>query len=237
MAIWKEERGWRYRFQLLGESYNGGSYKTRREAESAGAERRIAVKKSLKKVTVTAFSDIANKYLDYSKRKHAVQTFDYKALVYSSFIKHHGDMPFEAITPRHIHDYLNTRPSNHNYNAHRKDLSALWAFAIKQLGMTIANPCHAIDKMPWTPKNKFIPSEDIILKLILAADPKSDEQDLLLVVIHTLGRIDEVLRMKWEDVNFEKRTVTLWTRKCKDGAYEADALPMGNDLYEILMKR
>lgn len=71
----------------------------------------------------------------------------------------------------------------------------------------------------------------------MAADPETDEQDLLLVVIHTLGRIDEVLRLRWEDVNFEKRLVTLWTRKRKDGANEPDALPMGEDLYQILMNR
>lgn len=53
----------------------------------------------------------------------------------------------------------------------------------------------------------------------------TDEQDLLSVIIHTLGRIDEVLRLRWEDVNFEKRLVTLWTRKQKDGAYESDSLP------------
>ncbi len=91
--------------------------------------------------------------------------------------------------------------------------------------------------MPHTPKNKTIPPEDVILKLIMAADPDTDEQDLLLVIIHTLGRIDEVLRLRWEDVNFEKRIVTLWTRKRKDGAYESDPLPMGEDLYQILMSR
>lgn len=91
--------------------------------------------------------------------------------------------------------------------------------------------------MPHTPKSKYIPPEDVILKLIMVADPETDEQDLLLVVIHTLGRIDEVLRLKWEDVNFEKRMITLWTRKRKDGAYEPDALPMGEDLYRILKAR
>ncbi|MGD0275747.1 MAG: site-specific integrase [Syntrophales bacterium] len=237
MSVWKEERGWRYRFRLLGTKYNGSFFKTKREANAAETERRKVVKMELKKVTRTVFSEVANKYLDYSKRKHADQTYKYKAFVYASFIGHYDDMPIEAIRPQHIHEYLNTRPSNHNYNAHRKDLSALWTFANRQLGMTISNPCHKIDKMPWTPKNKVIPPEDVILKLIMAADPETDEQDLLLVVIHTLGRIDEVLRMKWDDVNFEKRTVTLWTRKRKDGAYESDALPMGDDLYEVLMKR
>jgi integrase len=36
---------------------------------------------------------------------------------------------------------------------------------------------------------------------------------LLLVLFHTMGRFDEVLRLKWEDVNFQEKAVRLWTRK------------------------
>ena len=43
--------------------------------------------------------------------------------------------------------------------------------------------------------------------------------------------------MTWQDVNFEKKAITLWTRKRKDGAYEPDDLPMNDDLYVILKKR
>ena len=235
---WKGKKGYRYQFMYRGVRYSSGYHPTKREATAAEADHRKRVNTPPKEEkTVTAFSDIAKKYLDYSERKHAKQTYQYKAYVYASFIEHHGDLPFDHITPQQIHEYLNTRPSNHNYNAHRKDLSAVWTFAKRQLNIDIPNPCSILEKMPHTPKAKNIPPEDVILKLIMAANPETDEQDLLLVVIHTLGRIDEVLRMKWEDVNFEKRTVTLWTRKRKDGAYESDALPMGDDLCRILKKR
>jgi integrase len=236
MSVWKERGEWRYRFQFNGTRYNGSGYKTKREADAGQAERRKEAASTQKKIA-TAFSDISRQYLDYSERKHAKSTYKYKSYVYAQFINHHGNLTFEEITPQQIHEYLNTRPSNHNYNAQRKDLSAIWTFAKRQLGIDIPNPCAVLEKMPHTPKNKTIPPEDVILKLIMAADPDGDEQDLLLVIIHTLGRIDEVLRLRWEDVNFEKRIVTLWTRKRKDGAYEPDALPMGNDLHQILMGR
>ena len=51
-----------------------------------------------------------------------------------------------------------------------------------------------------------------------------------------MARIDEVLRLTWQDVNFEKRTVTLWTRKRKGGSYEPDSMPMNQDLYDILRR-
>jgi integrase len=76
-------------------------------------------------------------------------------------------------------------------------------------------------------------TEEEVLRLIMAADPAT-ERPLIQVILHTLGRIDEVLRLTWGDVNFDKLTVTLHTRKRKDGAFEPDELPMNEDLYQVL---
>jgi len=53
----------------------------------------------------------------------------------------------------------------------------------------------------------------------------------------TMARVDEILRLTWLDVNFEHQTVSLWTRKRKDGNMESDLIPMNDDLKEILMRR
>ncbi len=70
-------------------------------------------------------------------------------------------------------------------------------------------------------------------KIILAAGP---ERPLLLVIYHTMARVDEILRLKWEDVNFQERTVRLWTRKRRDGSWAWDKLPMNEVLYETLQQ-
>ena len=72
---------------------------------------------------------------------------------------------------------------------------------------------------------------------MIAAAAPGDELDIFMACLHSLGRIDEVLRLTWEDVNFDKRTITLWTRKRRSGEYESDVLPMNEDLYSILKKR
>ncbi len=59
------------------------------------------------------------------------------------------------------------------------------------------------------------------MKVLVVA---GDERPLLLVLLHTLARISEILKLRWEDVNFNKSTIRLWTRKRSDGNMEYDDL-------------
>lgn len=238
MALWRDgkRKDWRYEVRIAGVRYTGSGYKTKTEALSAREERRKEIQKQGTK-TVTAFSVVANTYLDYAQRRFAKKTYDYKTMVYRLFLAHcNGDMDITMITPHILHTYLNTRPSNYNYNAHRKDLCALFSFARHQLKIQMVNPCWDLEKMPYTPARKTLMAEGDLLKLLMASDPTT-ERPLLLVLTLTLARIDEILRLTWEDVNFEQKTVTLWTRKRKDGAYESDCLPMNQDLYDVLWRQ
>jgi len=179
------------------------------------------------------FKTLASIYLDYCELKFVPKTYKYKTYVYKMFLKKLGNIPMTEITPHMIHTYLKTRQSNHNYNVHRKEIRALFNFAINHLEIINYNPVRKLEVMPHTPAKKHIPAEEEVLRLIMAADPET-ERPLIQVILHTLGRIDEVLRLTWEDVNFDKHTVTLYTRKRKDGAFEPDELPMNEDLYQVL---
>jgi integrase len=91
--------------------------------------------------------------------------------------------------------------------------------------------------MPHTAEEKYVPPETDVLKLIAAADPETDERDILLIILNTTARIDEVLRLKWHDINMEKKTITRWTRKRKSGSYESITCHMNNDLYSLMKRR
>ena len=146
----------------------------------------------------------------------------------------------DQITSRHIHDYLKGLESNSLYNEQRHELSALFSWTKKIYGAQLPfliNPCAGVEPMTHVKVEKKIPTEREILRMIAAA-ALGDEKDILLTCLQTLGRIDEILRLRWlEDVNFEKRYVTLWTRKRKNGAYEPDVMPMNQDLYDVLWGR
>lgn len=235
MALWKdkERKDWVFDFQYRGKRYGGRGFKTKAEARAAREKRRKEVK-SLKPTHQNMdFKTLASTYLDYAELKFVKKTYKYKVYVFKQFLKEIGNPIIDEITPHMIHIYLKTRPSKHNYNVHRKELSALFTYAVDKLELLNFNPVKKLDKMPHTPKQKQPPTEQQVLKLIMAADPET-ELPLLQVLLHTLGRIDEVLRLKWQDVNFDKQTVTLWTRKRKDGAYEPDEIPMNQDLHAVL---
>lgn len=238
MALWKDKRrkDWRYEFKHLGKRYTGSGFKTKGAAREAREAKRKDVK-SQKTQTGTAFSTVSNSYLDYAERRFTKKTFEYKAYVFKSFLRYYKqDFLLEEITPQTLHQYLNSRPTNHNYNAHRKDLCTLFTFARRQLKINIPHPCWDLEKMPYSPPKKDLIPQGELLKLLIAADPET-EKPLLLVLLHTLARVDEALRLTWEDVIFEQRIVTLWTRKRKGGAYEPDDMPMNDDLYDVLWRQ
>jgi len=235
MALWwdKEKKLWRYEFQFQGERHTG-SAKTKGEARTVREDHKKQAKEdAAKKIqTDTAFSTIANLYLDWSEKRHAKKTYEYKKMVIREFNKFHQDPDIREITPQKIHEYLNTRPTNHNYNVHRKELSAFFAFVIEQLKILNHSPVWDLEKLPEDRKRKDIPTQAEFLKIL--ATGGHNERPLLMVLVHTLARIDEILRLTWKDVNFQNRVVTLWTRKRKGGNLEPRDIHMNDDLYRIL---
>ena len=182
--------------------------------------------------TDMALSALANEYLDHAQRKFAEKTYKYKAYVYGKFLAFVGDIPVGEINIQRIEAYLRTRPTNINYNRHRKDLCALFTWAYRRR-LIRENPCHFLERMPEPRFQRQIPTPEEMSKIILAAGP---ERPLLLVIYHTMARVDEILRLRWEDVNFQERTVRLWTRKRRDGSWAWDKMPMNEVLYETLQQ-
>ena len=142
------------------------------------------------------YSETVNLYLDHAKRRFTEKVYKYKIYVYKKFVKFlKKDMPIDKISNAMVKAYLDTRHSNNNFNVHRRELSALFNYAIDILEAIDRNPIKKISKMPHTARKKHIPTEQNIIKLILAADPNTDEKDLLIVLLHTLARINKVLRL------------------------------------------
>jgi integrase len=220
---------WRWEFEHQKRRYTGCGYKTKAGAREAREKKRQEVKKPIP--ADMGFRELASRYLDYAERRFAIKTYKYKAGVFRNFLSFcDQDLSVDQISIPLIESYLQTRHSNVNYNRHRKDLCALFSWAWKRRLMS-ENPCFFLEKLPEPKFHRAIPSVEEMAKIILAA---GEHRPLLLVLYHTLARIDEALRLKWTDINFTEKTLTLYTRKGRSGEWKGDSLFMNRALYDTL---
>ena len=235
MGLWKDKtrKDWCYKFQVNKKQYGSRGYSTKKEATAARAEHRKRVLESIKQTLPTmGFREVASLYLDDAKRRFVVKTYKYKSYVYKRFLQFYGDIPIEKITTQQVDSYLKTRKSNYNFNVHRKELHTLFVFARDHLKVIFSNPVSSIAKLPHTSAKKKIPSEQDIKILLSNAD--EEERAFIICLLNLAARVDEVLRLTWADIDFEKRTVTRWTKKRNGGVYEPITTYMNDDLHSSL---
>ncbi len=186
-----------------------------------------------------SFQELATAYLDDIKARMRLNTVRQKAFVYRSFLASLGaDVPVAIITTKQISDYLNVRAARNGAktaNRDLRDLKALYNWGLRQEVIEGRNPCDPIEKYPEEPYRPYVPPPEDIDKVRIAATV--DERDFLDALYHLLARRSEVVRLTWEDVNFEQRWVRLYTRKRRGGELQEDYLPMNDTLHNVLHNR
>lgn len=243
MTVWKTSYGWRYQFMLKGKEYSKSGFPTMRECKTAEEDRKAEVRKALTKTSSTEpnaldFGYLALMYLEDRERRITLdhwryrKGYNHKAFVLNSFMAFIGQKVVSEITPFLIQSYLKTRPTNINWNRHRREIHALFEWARKKR-MVVYNPCYEVDTQPEPQFERKIPTPEEMSRILLAA---GSDQDFLLVLYYTLGRPDEIMRLCWPDMNFENRIVGLKTRKGKTGEWKTDNLFMHDGLYKVLKR-
>lgn len=234
MGCWQVKgKGWRYRFERQGKIYSGQWYATKAEAKEARAEHRKKLKQEAENKSEPPGWDLDSLILDYleeAQRNFQPKTWKYKRYVYQCFRDQVGNLPLDQITEHMVGKYLLTRPSNYNFNFHHKDLKALFNWGISR-GMLFANPCLKVKRLSHTRKDLVHITDDEWNRFLLAAGP---ERPFFLTVFYTLGRISEIFRLRWCDIDWDREEVQLGTRKRKGGGMEYDWLPMPSELAQEL---
>jgi integrase len=238
-------KGWRYDFTQKGIRHTEAWFKTKKEAKEAEAGKRQELKSQTVEMeaekmgappTDMAFLELLNLRLDYV-RAYKSQKY-YVDHIYTSrkLVQEWRPLRCGEITLQMVQRYLikRARVSAFTANKELRYLRALFNFGIKR-GLVNTNPTHGLEFMPVEKKVKYIPSKEDVAKVLLAAEPET--QDYLVAIKETMARMGEINRLTWEDVDLDRKTVVLYTRKKKGGHLTPRKVPMTTKLYGMLDKR
>jgi len=102
-------------------------------------------------------------------------------------------------------------------------------------GYITDNPANRVDMMRVEKNTVYVPPQEDIEKVFAVASP--EQRDYLWCIRDTLARSREINNLTWEDVDFEGRNVTLFTREKRHGIKTSRIIPMTSTLCEVLIGR
>jgi integrase len=152
------------------------------------------------------------------------------------WIKRWGELMCSEISPAAVQKHLIQRRKVSAYTANQdlRYLRATFNYGVKKK-LISSNPTEGLEFFPVVKRKKYVPDKDDVLKVINTAN--SETQQYLWTIVLTAARVSEVNQLTWDDVDFGKKVVTLWTRKRKGGNRESREVPMIQKLYDILRSR
>ncbi len=232
MAVFKRRDKWKVEIWKKGKRiYTKGGFLTELDALNHEAE----VTESLP--TNTGFIKLAESRLEEIElrrsQKHFVENL---SLIKGELIPIWGKK--NVITRDDVEKYLNkiAETSKTKANKRLRLVKALFNHGIKRNWLR-HNPCQGIERFPESKGKRYIPPiEDLKLVIEVAEAPGCLDKFYLLTLLHTLGRMREVNRLKWDDVDFDRGFVTLYTRKAKCSDLKPVRVPMNADLRHVLKR-
>jgi integrase len=185
------------------------------------------------------FEDLKEQYLSYSQTHKSAKGYknDYTYMNHLQVM--FGGLTLDRITPLLIAEYRDKRLQEgrapqtvkHELNC----LNRAFNLAMREWQWVRNNPCNAVQKP--TIKNQILrwlsPEEED--RLLKAAEGYLNGQlvDIIITALHTGMRMGEILALKWKDVDFQNRTITVMQHKTRI----PKTIPMSDVLYETLSRR
>lgn len=217
MSVYKrpdrKRNPWCFKFRLNGELYKTCGFRTQKEAQDAEAAVR---QKLLRWRTRTGFLPAVTKRLDYLQAYTTPRHYQDNKTLLGHFADWR-DLLLTEITPEMIRRKLieiSQEKGNQTANRHLRALRSVFEQALND-GDIGRNPCRGIKMFPIERPVKFIPTQDQISKVMLLAKPM--DQAYLTLIWQTAARVREINNLTWEDVDWERQQVRLWTRKKRGG--------------------
>jgi integrase len=116
-------------------------------------------------------------------------------------------------------------------NKHLRLIKALFNHGVKRKWFQF-NPAVGIEMFGVPRRKKYIPPTKDVEKVLELAN--EEQRKYLLIVSHTLARVREINKLRWDDVNLDEGYVILRTRKSKNSDIVERKVPMTGTVKGIL---
>ena len=235
MSVYKrqdrKQRPWSYEFRGSGTLYKQSGFGTMKEAQESEAAARVALKQ---RKTRLEFLQIINQRLKY------VEAYFPNSLRQNiTRLKKFRDwtsLDISEITTDMVRDRmigLSKEMSNANANKHLVALRSVFEYELNNgSGVLGRNPCRGVRFLPAKKFVKYVPPVEDIQKVLELAGEM--ERTYLLTIWQLAGRVREINNLTWEDVDFTRRQVRLWTRKKSGGNMTPRLVDMNDKAFNSL---
>lgn len=161
------------------------------------------------------FGDLVVEYLEYAKMSKAHSSYlTDKCRIEKHMVPFFDEMPLQKITGRKVDAFKAKRvregaaPKTVNNEllnlSHMMKMSMRWGYVEKNVVMSVEKM-----KVPTNPA-QFLSQEEI--KKLIEAAKGSHIYPLIMTALHTGMRKSEMLNLKWSDIDFDQRTISVTSK-------------------------
>lgn len=120
-------------------------------------------------------------------------------------------------------------------NRYLATLSACLAYGVKELQWLERNPCERVSRDKENPGRVRFLSEEELPRLLAACRPNPDLYLAVVLSLTTGGRQSEIMSLRWPQIDFNRRVITLNQGTTKNE--DARALPLVGEAFALLQER
>ena len=216
---------------------SGKSVEKRCESKRGAQEWEILARSRVErfeKTDTVSLAYLAERYLDNVQTRLSRNSYNDKCCVFRGLLQF---VPPTTLVSKVSYarmeaflDQISKEKSGHRANKYRVHLVRAYNWGIKALGLPTPNP-WTVERYKEDKHPRYVPP---VADFWLVFDcAEEEEKRILLTFLNTAGRMQEIFRLKWEDVDLENGRLRLWTNK-RRGGREFDWLPMTTDLSQTL---
>ncbi len=157
---------------------------------------------------------LTEKYEHHSrKKKESHRTDTYRLQIIRN---HFDDVSLMLITMDEIEEFydflLEEGRSKSTINRYNALLKNMFNLSQRWFDVPVENPTKYITKYTEVKRTRYLSRPELNL---LLSEAVGHIKDLIMLALHTAGRLKELLNMKWSNVDFELKTITFFQYKTK----------------------